>query len=425
MRKTYSKYKPTSVPWPSVVPEDWELVKISSVFKERKETVSDKDFAPLSVTMQGIVPQLETAAKTDNGDNRKKVCKGDFVINSRSDRKGSAGISPLDGSVSVISTVLNLSNKLSEKYVGYLLTNYYFQEEFYRYGKGIVADLWSTKYSNMKGICIPVPSLNEQIGIANYLDIKTEQINNFKAKKETIIADLKDQKQAIINELITKGINESVAFKDSGVLWLGKIPSHWQVWKLSHIAKTLSGSTPESSKINEYYNGSINWVRSTDLNDDELFDLPIKITQRGLVESACKIVPKNSVLIAMYGGDGTIGKNAILRIESALNQAVCAIVPSKKINSEFLFYYSKFLRPIWMLYANGARKDPNISQDIIKQIKVVLPPLDEQLDIVKHIKEKIAQIDIVISRVEKEIEKVKELKQSLIAEVVTGKIKIV
>ena len=126
----------------------------------------------------------------------------------------------------------------------------------------------------------------------------------------------------------------------------------------------------------------------------------------------------------MYGGDGTIGKNAILRIESALNQAVCAIVPSKKINSDFLFYYSKFLRPIWMLYANGARKDPNISQDIIKQIKVVVPPLEEQLDIVKHIKERIAQIDIVISRVEKEIEKVKELKQSLIAEVVTGKIKV-
>ena len=126
----------------------------ASYFKERREKVSDKDFPALSVTKNGIVPQLDTAAKTDDGVNRKKVCQGDFVINSRSDRKGSSGASELHGSVSLINTVLRPQERVYTPFVHHLLRCQPFQEEFYRNGKGIVADLWSTNYSEMRDILL-------------------------------------------------------------------------------------------------------------------------------------------------------------------------------------------------------------------------------------------------------------------------------
>ena len=153
--------KDSGIEWIGFVPDTWDINPISCYFKERNEKVSDYDWEPLSVTKQGIVKQLDNAAKSDAHDARKKVCKNDFVINSRSDRKQSCGVSPYDGSVSLINIVLQPKNILPE-YVNYLLKNYGFAEEFYRYGSGIVADLWSTNYQKMKKIMIPVPSINEQ-----------------------------------------------------------------------------------------------------------------------------------------------------------------------------------------------------------------------------------------------------------------------
>ena len=112
MAKTYDTYKDSSIAWIGNIPSEWEIKKLGNFYTQRNEKVSDKDFSPLSVTMQGILPQLETAAKTNDGDNRKLVRVGDFAINSRSDRRGSCGISPYDGSVSLINTVLCPKDKM-------------------------------------------------------------------------------------------------------------------------------------------------------------------------------------------------------------------------------------------------------------------------------------------------------------------------
>ena len=132
----YPEYKDSGVEWLGNVPMSWELSRIGGVFEERREKVSDKDFSALSVTKNGIVPQLDNAAKTDAGDNRKKVCVDDFVINSRSDRKGSSGTSNLNGSVSLISIVLT-PKSITPSFANHLLRSYPFQNEFYRYGKGV------------------------------------------------------------------------------------------------------------------------------------------------------------------------------------------------------------------------------------------------------------------------------------------------
>ena len=194
--------KDSGVKWIGMIPEHWKVNKIRSHFKERRVKVSDKDFQALSVAKIGIVPQLEDACKTDNGDNRKQVLKGDFVVNSRSDRKGSCGISPLDGSVSLINIVLRPFDIVQE-YVHYLFRSYNYIEEFYRNGRGIVADLWTTRYSEMRNIQIPFPPLSEQQEIVTYIETKVANINQLCQAERSQIEKLKEYKQRLISDVVT------------------------------------------------------------------------------------------------------------------------------------------------------------------------------------------------------------------------------
>ena len=139
--------KNTGIEWIQHIPVHWKLRKVRELFIERREKVSDKEYIPLSVCKAGIVPRLESAVQTDNGDNRKLVITGDFVINSRSDRKGSSGISPLNGSVSLINIVLKPITNENPQYLHYLLRSTSFTEEFYRNGRGLVSDLWTDRKS--------------------------------------------------------------------------------------------------------------------------------------------------------------------------------------------------------------------------------------------------------------------------------------
>ena len=231
----YEHYKDSGVEWLGEVPKHWDVKRIGYYFYERREKVSDKDFEALSVTKNGVVPQLETAAKTDDGDNRKKVCKGDFVINSRSDRKGSSGASDLDGSVSLINTVLHPRDEITIQFAHHLLRSQPFQEEYYRYGRGIVADLWSTNYSEMKNINLAVPSTPEQQNIATFLDRETAKIDALVAEQQRLIELMKEKRQAVISHAVTKGLNPDAPMKNSGIEWLGEVPVHWEARRLKNV----------------------------------------------------------------------------------------------------------------------------------------------------------------------------------------------
>jgi type I restriction enzyme, S subunit len=195
--------KDSRVVWIGEVPEHWEIQRIGSAFEERSEKVNDTDYPPLSVSMAGIVPQMESVAKTDNNENRKRVAIGDYIINSRSDRRGASGISIYDGSVSVISIVLAPKRAFFGKYLHHLFRSYSFIEEFYRVGRGIVDDLWTTRYSVMKGIEFSYPSYEEQKKIADYLDEKTTQIDRIVTAINTQIDKLKGLRKALINDVVT------------------------------------------------------------------------------------------------------------------------------------------------------------------------------------------------------------------------------
>lgn len=417
----YSAYKNSGVEWLGEIPSHWDLTRLGTRFEERKTKVSDKDFPPLSVTKNGTIPQLDSAAKSNDGDNRKLVKTGDFVINSRSDRKGSSGIAYQDGSVSLIYIVME-PRGIHPIYCNYLLKSYNFIEEFYRMGHGIVADLWTTRYDEMKAIMVGIPSIEEQTAIAAFLDRKTALIDQAVGIKQKQIELLKERRQILIHKAVTRGLNPDVKLKDSGVEWIGEIPEGWELSSLSYLAKIDTGSTPDRSRPN-YWNGNIPWVKTGEVKYDLITETEEFITEYGLKNSATRLAPKGTILMAMYGQGVTRGRVAILGIDATYNQACCAILFNKRIDNRFGYYFFIAAYP-HVRDAGNETSQMNLSSGYISKLKFPIPPIQEQKEILNFIENASDKITTAISLKEQEIEKLKEYKATLINSAVTGKIKI-
>ena len=200
---TARKMKPSGIPWLPEVPEGWEVKKVRQHFRLRSEKVSEQDYPPLSVAKVGVVPQLaDVAISMAQGETRKLVREGDYVVNSRSDRKGSCGIAPQDGSVTTISIVLE-PRQIDRQFVHYLFRSTPWVEEFYRNGRGIVADLWTTRYQEMRNMVFPLPPLAEQRAIVAYIEARAAKIDAAVAGLEREIAAMKEYKQRLIADVVT------------------------------------------------------------------------------------------------------------------------------------------------------------------------------------------------------------------------------
>ena len=183
-----------------------------------------------------------------------------------------------------------------------------------------------------------------------------------------------------------------------------------------------SGTTPKSSNEEYYTDGTVNWLITGDLNDNYIYETSTQITTKALHDtSALKIYPKESLVIAMYGA--TIGKLGILNIETCTNQACCVLSKSKAMNIKYAFYWFLGYRNeiISLSYGGG---QPNISQDVIKNLKIILPPSKEQKQIIDYLDNEITKINKTISKIQENINLLDEYKTSLIHHVVTGKIDV-
>ena len=207
-------------------------------------------------------------------------------------------------------------------------------------------------------------------------------------------------------------------YKNSKIEWIGKIPKHWSIKKIKQASRKIgSGGTPDS-KIERYYiNGTTFWLTSGDLNDGYITQIPTKITPEALEHSSAKIFPKNTFVIAMYGA--TVGKIGILSFDASTNQACCCILPNEKIlQLKFLFYYYKSYKPVLLSLCQGGGQ-PNISQKIIKNSSVPIPPKDEQIAIANFLDERTSKIDKVIQNKKRQIELLEENEEISIKEAVT------
>ena len=435
-----SEMKDSGVEWIGNIPKDWTISRIDKEFNVRNEKVSDKEYPPLSVTKQGILPQLENVAKSDNGDNRKKVCVGDFVINSRADRKGSCGVSIYDGSVSLICNVLT-PKKLHPQYVHSLFRNYYFSEEFYRWGSGIVDDLWSTNIEKMKKINIPIPMGEEDEKIANFLDKKTSQFDSIISKKEALIEKLEEAKKSLISEVVTgkvKVVKSSDGYdlvkrssddmKDSGVEWIGEIPKDWEVKRIKQISNVISkGTTPSTIGREIADNGKIRFLKA-----ETIYDGDICLTPQFFIDEETNKILKRSelkehdVLFVIAGA--TIGKTAIVKkahCPANTNQAISFIRLYNNINYKFVYFWlssPKLQENMWLYAVQSAQ--PNLSMENLGNFHIVYPNKEEIDIITDYIEINTIKICEIMESIRYQIQKLKEAKQSLISEAVTGKIEI-
>lgn len=388
---------------------------------ERKEKVSDKDYAPLSVTKQGIFPQLENVAKTNDGDNRKLVKEGDFVINSRSDRKGSSGVSGLDGSVSLINIVLQPRKVLFGPFCNYLLKSYGFIEENYRNGRGIVADLWTTRYDEMKMIKVAMPSFEEQKNISSYLDVATSKIDKAIAMQQKMIDLLNERKQIIIQNAVTKGLDENVEMKDSGVEWIGMIPKHWEILKLKRCASIKTGTTPPTNERKYFDGGRISWFTPGDLNDLHLKFASKTITQKAIDDKVGRLFPAKTIYFVGIGA--TVAKVSACDFAASSNQQINAIICNESLDYIFATYVLKSEQEFIRNMANYVTL-PIINQSDTGLIDMIVPPKSEQQAIVAYLGKEMQRFDSAISNCQRQITLLQERKQIIINEVVTGKVKV-
>lgn len=427
----YKEYKNSGVKWLGMIPSHWEIKRLASYFTERKIKVSDKEYAPLSVTKNGVFSQLENVAKTNDGDNRKLVLAGDFVINSRSDRKGSSGLSKQNGSVSLINIVLKPRKSVYPALCNYLLKCYSFIEEFYRNGHGIVADLWTTRYDEMKAIKISLPSISEQKAIADYLDAITTKIDEAIAQQQKMIDLLNERKQIIINNAVTKGLNPNVPMKDSGVDWIGEIPAHWSINRFRNLYKTKTGITFTKAQLTDEGQSVISYGQIHSKDNWGASVNPI------LIRHIPYFLTKNKEYALAYKGDFLFADTSedfegcgncvcIDRIEPIY--AGYHTIIAKKNNTEYdpylayLFASSKWRGQV-RSKVNGV-KVYSITQSILNTCIVVLPPIQEQMNISNFITKRVNLIDAEIKRHNERIKLFQERKQIIINDVVTGKVKV-
>ena len=404
------KLKDSGVEWIGEIPEHWEVSTISKVFSQRNMKVSDFDFSPLSVTKHGIVPQLESAAKSDDHSNRKLVKKGDFVVNSRSDRKMSSGVSEFDGSVSLINLVMiPRGEKLNGKFVGYLLKNYGFAEEFYRWGTGIVADLWSTNWERGKRIQLPIPPISEQQRIAKFLDEKTALIDDIITDTKQTIAELKSYKQSLISEIVTNGINKDVKMVSTEIDWIDEIPEGWEVAKIKNISKLRNEKTSYErgqnflalEKMVSYKPGYIDLLTEVENGRQQV------IKQGDIVFS--KLRPYLAkVALADFDGHGT-GELLVFND-----------IEIKRKLFMYKLISEQILQPV--RGASYGVKMPRANPDFILSLPISFPiSLSEQSKIVNYLDQKMSQIDTLIIEKENLISEYEYYKKSIIYEYVTGK----
>ena len=417
--------------WLGVVPNDWKISKIGTLYTLRSEKVSDRDYQPLSVTMQGVVPQLENAAKTNAHDDRKLVKKGDFAINSRSDRRGSCGISSLDGSVSLINTVLTPRGEMNPGYYNWLFHTVQFADEYYKWGHGIVNDLWTTRWQEMKKIAVPCPPIDEQERISSYLDKKVGRIDELISETKQSVEEYREWKIALI-EKYTLGCNLDCKKQKTGLEWIAEIPEGWKVYRLKNLFDFGKGLpiTKDDLKSNGVPVISYGQIHAKNNPGTRLEqDLMRYVDEKYLEENPQSLVRKGDMLVADTSEDEEGCGNAVyVDREMQLFAGYHTILLKSKMSQDNKYLAYLFMTDAWRSQIRSrvsGVKLFSISKKILNQTYVVLPPKDEQKRISEYLDVRCNQIDQIIDEKSLLVEELEEYKKSIIFETVTGKREVV
>ncbi len=428
----YPAYKDSGQPFIGKIPTHWNLFRNGRLFSQRNET----GFGELPI----LEVSLKTGVRVRDMDNLKRkqvmsdrekykrAAKGDIAYNMMRMWQGAVGVAPVDGLVSPAYVVVRPFPEVDCRYFSYLFRTTAYMNEVDAYSRGIVKDRNRLYWQDFKRMPSPVPPVEDQRHIARFLDAVGGKARRFIRNKRRLIDLLKEQKQNIINQAVTRGLDPNAKLKPSGVEWIGAIPEHWEVRRLKFLAtKFGSGVTPRGGAT-VYEKHGIPFLRSQNVHFDglKLEDVAYISKEIHAEMRGTHVLPRD-VLLNITGA--SIGRTcSVPEIfgEANVNQHVCIIRP--KINKITSGYLSKFLSvPIVqqeiLFEQNGASRE-GLTLDAIKSIWIVIPPFTEQQDIIQHLQEKSTEIDQAITRAQREIELMREYRTRLIADVVTGQVDV-
>ena len=428
----YNEYKDSGVEWFESIPNHWRNSKLKYAGKlicGGTPSTSNKDYWDgdipwmqsgkvhfKHITLEDIDKFISKDALNESS--TKMVRKNSTVLAITGATCSNIGFLTFDSTVN--QSVIGIEN--NENYLSLYLYYYMISQKkqilFHQSG-GAQGGVTKQEVENLH---IPKLPLKEQEQIVAFLDDKTEKIDDLLAKTKKKIELLKEKRTALINHCVTKGLNPNTPMKDSGVEWFESIPNHWRNSKLKYAGKLICGGTPSTSN-KDYWDGDIPWMQSGKVHFKHitLEDIDKFISKDALNESSTKMVRKNSTVLAITGA--TCSNIGFLTFDSTVNQSVIGIENNENYLSLYLYYYMISQKKQILFHQSGGAQG-GVTKQEVENLHIPKLPLKEQEQIVAFLDDKTEKIDDLLAKTKKKIELLKEYRQSLISNVVTGKIKV-
>ena len=399
---SYPEYKDSGQPFLGDIPVHWNLFRNGRLFSQRNET----GFGELPI----LEVSLKTGVRIRDMDNLKRkqvmadrekykrAAQGDIAYNMMRMWQGAVGVAPVDGLVSPAYVVVRPFPEVDCRYFSYLFRTASYMNEVDAYSRGIVKDRNRLYWQDFKRMTSPVPPVEEQRHITRFLDTVGSRVQRFVRNKRRLIELLKEQKQNVINQAVTRGLDPKVNFKPSGVEWIGEIPEHWEVRRLKFLARIRNGQDYKDVEAESGY--------------------PVMGSGGQFAYASAFMYEGESVL---FGRKGTIDKPLYINERFWTVDTMFYTEVSKHVFAKFL-YYSALSFPFDFYSTKTAL--PSMTQQDLGNHPVALPPRDEQKLIILFIQEESQLFDEAISRAQREIELMREYRTRLISDVVTGQVDV-
>ena len=442
----YAAYKDSGVEWLGEIPEGWEISRLRNIFffskglTITKENLQEKGIycvnygeihSKFGFEVNPEIHELKCVSEEYLlSDSNSLLNNGDFVFADTSeDIEGSGNFTYLNSKIRTFAgyhtVIARLKTPVNERFVAYVITSQSFRNQIRRRVKGV--KVFSITQSLLKTVNFWFPPKKEQTAIAAFLDDKTAKIDRVIAQKQQMIALLKERKQIIIQNAVTKGLDPTVKMKDSGVEWIGEIPEGWEVKRLKNlVTNIISGPFGSSLIKDEYVKLGFKIYGQEQVIPNDLTIGDYYITQRKFEKMKRYEIFENDILVSCVGTFGKIALVPKIFERGIINPRLIKMSPQlKDILPKYLhevllsdFCFIQFDR----ISRGGTMGVINI--ELLSKLILVLPPKENQENILNHIAIERSKIDQAITLQHTQIKKLKEYKATLIDSAVTGKIKI-
>jgi type I restriction enzyme S subunit len=428
----YGSYRDSEVEWLGGVPSDWAISKFRHRFRESPEKIDDEVIGPmLSVSgYRGI------EIKDYDDENRRRsdeeligyriVRRGQLVVNTMWLNYAGLGVSEHEGHVSPAYRAYWFQPGLHARYAHHLLRSGVYVQGYTSYLTGIRPNSLQMGRDSLMEFPIVVPPPAEQVAIATFLDRETGKIDALVEAQRRLIDLLKEKRQAVISHAVTKGLDPTVPTKDSGVEWLGEVPAHWLVTPIRKAARLESGHTPSRSRPDWWEDCTIPWFSLADVwqireaKRDYIFDTKELVSELGLENSSARLLPAGTVMLSRTA---SVGFSAIMGVAMATTQDFANWICGPRLDPGFLLQVLRAMTGEFKRLMMGSTHNTIYMPDI-QSLTMVLPPPEEQVAIIEHVKDLSERYNELTKQAEAAITLLQERRAALISAAVTGKIDV-